>query len=181
MCHHSFASGSNIILMLQSLLFGNSLLCEVLLMDYDRDEKVTFYSSPAVVPEVHPGSEEGLSGGPHKQSCAAVPSTATWARDTGIVCGSSQPTQQGAAPETPELVHLMALCAVLVRGFGHTSVAPCLGSQPTLRAWSCRDPAVQLAWAASMPCRDHKAPAWPKGPAQGPPEGLQWSKGPSSV
>lgn len=73
MFHHSFASGSNIILMLQSLLFGNSLLCEVLLMDYDRDEKVIFYSSPAVVPEVHPGSEEGLLVAPISRAVLLSP------------------------------------------------------------------------------------------------------------
>lgn len=111
-----------------------------------------------------------MSGGPHTQSCATVPPTATWARDTGRVYGPSQPTEQVAASETPELVHLMALCVVLVQGWGHASVAPCLGSQPTPRVWSCRDPAVQLALAASMPCRDHKAAAWTKGPAQGSPE-----------
>lgn len=120
-----------------------------------------------MTPEVHPGSEEGLSDGSHKQSCASVPPSATWARDTGRVCGTSQPTQHWAASETPGLVHLMALCAVLVWGWGHTTVAPCLGFQPTPPVWRCKDPAVQLAQAASMTCRDHKAPAWPKGHAQG--------------
>lgn len=118
----------------------------------DRNEKVTFYSSPAVMPKAHPGSE-GLSDGLHKQSCATVPPSATWARDTGRACGSSQPTQHGAASKTPEL------CAVLVWGWGHTGVAPYLGSQPTRPVWRCSDPAVQLAQAASMPCMDHKAPA----------------------
>lgn len=87
-------------------------------MNEKRAEKATFYTSPAVMSEAQPGSGEGLSDGPHEWSCAAVPSTATWAKDTGRVCGSSQPAQHGAASETSELVHLMALCAVPVRGWG---------------------------------------------------------------
>lgn len=57
----------------------------------DWNEKVTFYSSPAVTLEEHLGSKEGLSDGPHKQSCAIVTPSATWARDRGRVCGFLNP------------------------------------------------------------------------------------------
>lgn len=75
-----------VILLLQSLLYGNSLLREVLTVE-ERAEKVTFYTSP-VMSEEQPGYGEGLSDGPH----ATVPSTATRAKDTGRDRGSSQPT-----------------------------------------------------------------------------------------
>lgn len=106
---------------------------------------------------------------PMKWSHAAVPSSATQAKDTGRVCGSPSPAQHGAASETPRLVYLMALCVVAVWGWGTPAWLRAWAPLPVPQVWSCRDPAVQLDRAASMPCRDHEASAWQKRPARGSP------------
>lgn len=109
---------------------------------------------------------------PVKWGCAAVPSTATQAKDTGRVCGSPSPAQHGATSETPKLVYLMALCAVTAQGCG-TQAWLCAGAPlPVPQVQSCRDTAVQLAQAVSTSCRDHEAPAWHKEPARGSPGSL---------
>lgn len=132
------------------------------------------------MPEVHPGSEEGLSDGSHKQSCATIPPQCHLGkghRESLWVF----PTQHGAASESPELVHLMVLCVqcwaggtpVCLHAWAPSPHFPCGGAGTQQKS--------QLAQAASMPHRDHRAPAWSKGPAQVSPGGLQQSKHPISV
>lgn len=75
---------------------------------------------PSVIPAQQWCQKRGqdLSDGSMKWSCVTVPSTASWAKDTGRVCGLPSPAHHGAASETPELVYLTALYTVLDRGWG---------------------------------------------------------------